>query len=369
MPRFNHRLLSEHEVEHDAPVDMLLYRCDACGFVSLKTELAGDYYDDYVNAPSSSLQMQDFLREQAQIFIERFGLQGRTVLDIGCGDGGFLAKMRDFGAFPFGIEPSRAQRELALAQGLDVIDGLLSIDRRIKLSPFDAFATRQVLEHVEDMHGFLAAIRAHLKPDGVGLVEVPNLDTLLAHDRFFDFIPEHVNYFSARTLRLVLETAGFEVLSIDPVQDGEALRALVRNLPQPVLDGLLRRIQPLRVEIAAFIEQRRALGERVAAWGAGGKGLNMLAAVSALRGIDLLVDGDLHKEGRYTPASHLRVCRPEALREHRIDAVIILAPAYRNEILRILREVHGFRGAVGIVGETFEVIEPAHQTLANNDQV
>lgn len=369
MPRFNHRLLQEKEVGHDRPVDLQLYSCDSCGFVSLKTELDGNYYDDYVNAPSSSPSVQAFLREQAQQFVERFGLQGKTILEVGCGDGGFLAKLRDSGGLPIGIEPSRSQRQLALDQGLNVFDGLLTEDRALDGTPFDAFATRQVLEHIYDMHGFLAAIRAHLKPDGVGLVEVPNLDTLLAQDRFFDFIPEHVNYFTMRTLRLVLETAGFKVLAVDTVQGGEALRALVRNQPPPLLDGLLRRIEPLSVEITAFIEQRRANGERVAVWGAGGKGINILAAVKALRGIDLLVDGDPHKEGRYTPASHLRVHRPEALREHRIDAVIILAPAYRNEILRMLREKHGFQGAVGIVGEVFEVIEPEGFTQTTQNYI
>ena len=363
MPRFNHRLLQEHEVESDAPVDMLVHRCDACGFVSLRAELACDYYDNYVNAPSSSPQVQAFLGEQAQVLVERFGLQGLTVLEIGCGDGGFLAKLLQAGAYARGIEPSRAQRDIALAQGLDVVDGLLTADRVLEGGPFDAFATRQVFEHVEDLHGFLAAIRAHLKSDGVGLVEVPNLDTLLAQDRFFDFIPEHVNYFSSRTLRLVLEMAGFEVVAIDPVQGGEALRALVRNLPPLALDGLTRRIEPLRVEIAHFIDWRRALGERVAVWGAGGKGINLLA-ITALRGIDLLVDADPHKEGRYTPASHLRVHRPEALRDHRIDAVVILAPAYRNEILHALREKHGFEGAIGVVGDTFEVIEPVRNASA-----
>lgn len=357
MPRFNHRLLREDEVARDAAVDMVIHRCDACGFVNLRAELADDYYDDYVNAPSSSPQMQAFLREQARLFVERFELQGRAVLEVGCGDGGFLAELRDAGARGHGIEPSQAQRDLALAQGLDVVEGLLAKDRALDGSPFDAFATRQVFEHVEDMHGFLSAIRAHLKPDGVGLVEVPNLETLLAQQRFFDFIPEHVNYFSSRTLRLVLETAGFEVVSVEPVQDGEALRALVRNLPPPGLDGLIQRIKPLRGEIAAFIQERRALGERVAVWGAGGKGIGLLAVLN-LPGIDLLVDGDQHKEGRYSPASHLRVYRPEALRDQGIGTVIILAPAYRNEILRMLRERHGFAGAVGVVGETFEVIQP-----------
>lgn len=357
MPRCNHRLLQEHELELDAAVDLAVYRCDSCGFVSLLSLLEDDYYADYVNAPSASPQMQAFLEEQAQEFVQRFELRGCTVLEIGCGDGGFLAKLSEAGAVCVGIEPSQTQREIALAQGLHVHSGLLAAERVLEGAPFDAFATRQVFEHIDDMHGFLTAIRAHLKPGGAGLVEVPNLDILLAQDRFFDFIPEHVNYFSPRTLRLVLELSGFEVLSVDPVQDGEALRAFVRRIEPPALDGVGMRASRLQVEIGEFVKLRRALGERVAVWGAGGKGLSLLA-VMAVHDVDLLVDGDPHKHGRFTPVSHLRVSSPELLRERNIGAVLILAPAYRNEILQMLRTQYGFDGAIGIVGPLFEVIEP-----------
>lgn len=357
MPRCNHRLLQEHQLELDAAIDLAVYRCNSCGFVSLLSLLEDDYYADYVNAPSASPQMQAFLEEQAQEFVQRFELRGCTVLEIGCGDGGFLAKLSEAGAVCVGIEPSQTQREIALAQGLHVHGGLLAAERLLEGAPFDAFATRQVFEHIDDMQGFLAAIRAHLKPGGAGLVEVPNLDILLAQDRFFDFIPEHVNYFSPRTLRLVLELSGFEVLSVDPVQEGEALRALVRRIDPPALDGVRVRPTRMQAEIGEFVKRRRALGERVAVWGAGGKGLSMLAVLAG-NDFDLLVDGDPHKHGCFTPVSHLLVSSPELLREHAIGTVLILAPAYRNEILQLLRSRYGFNGTVGIVGPTFEVIEP-----------
>lgn len=361
MPRWNHRLLHASELADDTPIDLVVSRCECCGFVSLSTAvLADDYYSDYVNAPSSSPQMLAFLTAQAREFVHRYDLVGRSIVEVGCGDGGFLAQLRDAGAFCLGIEPSDEQRKLALARQLNVEGGLLTKDRVLDGSPFDAFVTRQVFEHVEDMHSFLGAIRAHLKPGGVGLVEVPHLDTLLAQSRFFDFIPEHLNYFSPITLRLVLELAGFHVLAVDAVQKDEALRALVRRAELPPLDGVGRRVIDLSTQIAAFVRHHHQSGRKVAVWGAGGKGLSMLA-VTDLRDVTLLVDGDPQKHGRYTPVSHLCVSPPEALQEQFIGAVVIMAPAYKDEILRILRSTYGFRGAVGIVSESFEVIEAVSQ--------
>lgn len=357
MPRWNHRLLAPEEVDCDLPAKLSICRCDACGFVSLGRVLADDYYSNYVNVPSSSLQQQSFQAEQAREFVGRFGLQDRLILEVGCGDGFFLDQLRAAGASCFGIEPSRVQRELALARGLSVEDGLMAEHRRLPLGPFDAFVTRQVFEHVEDMQGFLRAIRSHMKPSAVGLVEVPQLETLLAGDRFFDFIPEHLNYFSRRTLRLVLELAGFEVMAVDSVQDDEALRALVRRCEPPVLDGLARKKDALRVDIAQFVRHHRARGEKVAVWGAGGKGLSILASVD-LDGIDLIVDSDPHKVGRFTPASHRCVESTQALLDREVGAVIITAPAYYKEILHTLQTRFGFQGSIGIVGQSFEVLDP-----------
>lgn len=348
MPRWNHRLLEESEVAADHAVDLDVHRCPGCGFVSLPVKLQDDYYDDYVNAPSQSPQMQQFQREQAEEFVRHFGLAGKSVLEVGCGDGFFLQSLRDCGAECMGIEPSEAQRKIAMARDLRVEAGILSVGRRLGGGPFDAFATRQVFEHVPDLGGFLRAIRENLKPEAVGLVEVPNLEFILDQGRFFDFIPEHLNYFSRDSLRLALELAGFAVESVVPVQGGEALRALMRLSTPPSLEGIGQRVSELREAMATFVSDCKSRGEKVAIWGAGGKGLSMLA-VADLADIDLLIDGDPHKHGRYTPVSHLRVSSPAELRPGEFGAVIITAPTYQHEILRTLREKHGFTGRVAII--------------------
>jgi hypothetical protein len=65
-----------------------------------------------------------------------------------------------------------------------------------------------VLEYILDVIGFLLAIRESLKPGATGLVQVPSLEQEGA--RFYDFFPDHLNYFSARTLRLALERTSYD---------------------------------------------------------------------------------------------------------------------------------------------------------------
>ncbi len=358
MPRWNHRLLQAAELSADRAVDIDVRRCASCGFVSTAMNLADDYYDDYLNVPSLSPQACLFQTKQAREFVERFGLAGRKVLEIGCGDGFFLRALAEAGARVHGVEPSAGQRQVAESRGLAVEGGFLSRQRLLAAGPFDAFVTRQVLEHVDDIRDFLLTVRANLAPAAAGLVEVPNLEMLAADKRFFDFIPEHVNYFSPRSLRLALELVGFDIVALEPVDNAESLRALVRWPGMPAYDDLAQRVLSLRADVSGFIARCRAEGKRVAIWGAGGKGISMMA-VTNLEGVNLLVDADPGKQGRFTPMSHLRVESPSELARQGIGAVIVMAPAYEREIAARLRTELGFAGDIVLAGRAFELLRPA----------
>lgn len=354
VPRNIQRLFKAEELDQDRPIDLSVHRCASCGFVQIHPVLDDDYYDDYLMTTSHSQQMQDFQWEQASDFVNRFGLAGKTVKEMGCGDGNYLVHLQKAGAVVSGIEPSEKFRALAIARGFAVESGYVSQDRLLDGAPFDGFVTRQVLEHVPNIHDFLQGIRRNLKPGAYGLIEVPSLEKALEDRRYYDFFPDHVNYFSLRTLRVALEINGFEVLETRHGMFDEYNIAIVRN---PVPDPLIAVQETVRIlgeGIRGFIEQHKSQGGKVAIWGSGGKGLSVLAA-AGITEVDILVDGDPHKQGLYTPVSHLLVQSPEVLRTTKVDAVLITAMAYRNEIERLLAEEYEFTGPVAVLGHSLEI--------------
>jgi SAM-dependent methyltransferase len=285
-------------------------------------------------------------------------LSGRRVLEAGCGDGSYLAHLAAAGADASGVEPSSRFRALARERGFRVEEGYVTAERRLEAGPFSAFVTRQVLEHVPQIHDFLTGIRENLEEGAVGLVEVPSLEKALQDRRYYDFFPDHVNYFSLRTLRLALEMNGFEVL--DSLQDmfDEYNVAIVRRIGAPSLADVEATVGSLSRELLAFVRDHKARGGKVAIWGAGGKGLSVLAA-GGIRDIDLLVDSDPNKQGLITPVSHLRVQAPEALASGGFTAVVITAMAYRHEIEKTLRDRFGFGGEIAVLGHHLEVARAA----------
>jgi SAM-dependent methyltransferase len=351
-------LLTAEQAERDRPLRLDVWRCAECGHVQLADDPEPTYYDDYLMTVSHSPQMRAYQRAQAEGFATRFGLTGRRVVEVGCGDGNYLSILRDLGVDAIGNEPSARFREAAAELGHDVLPGYVSADQPVAGGPYDAFVTRQVFEHVPDPNDFLQGVRASLTDEGVGLVEVPSLEQALEHHRFFDFFPDHVNYWSVSTLGRSLERNGFLVLEITRGMNGEYLQALVRVDAGRDLRALRASIDATREALTGLLDRCAAEGRRVAAWGSGAKGLTSLAETGA-QGLLYVIDSDPHKQGRLTPATHLQVVAPEHLHEDPVDVILLTALAYRDEIVTELRGPLGFKGTIAILGAPVEELEPA----------
>ena len=355
-PRNVQRLYRRDELSHDRPVDLRVLRCQSCGLVQIEPLLDDGYYDDYMMLATHSPQVQAYQGRQSREFVERFALQGKSVKEIGCGDGSYMNHLRVAGCRPSGVEPSDRSREYAMKRGHAVEGGYVTAQSHLVGAPFDGFVTRQVLEHVPDINAFLTGIRRNLKPGAAGLVEVPSLDKALADRRYYDFFADHVNYFSTRTLRLALELNGFEVLEVRHDMLDEYIVAYVLNTPHPDLDAIDTTASSLSQELRDFVESHRQRGEKIAVWGAGGKGLVSLATAGIVD-IDLLVDSDPNKLGLLTPITHLEILPPEALRDSGCAAIIVTAMAYKHEITRTLIEDLGFSGRIAYLGHHLEFLD------------
>jgi SAM-dependent methyltransferase len=151
-----------------------------------------------------------------------------TLLDVGCGDGQFLAAARDAGWRVDGIEfsPEGASRAAARL-GRPVAVGDLARTRQLQ-GPFDVVTLWHVVEHLVDPRAMLEAARARLPSGGLLVVAVPNLDNLpmrlayrLARGRPLPLYEAgwrepHLSHFDPRTLRTLLRGVGFDAIEIIP---------------------------------------------------------------------------------------------------------------------------------------------------------
>ena len=140
------------------------------------------------------------------------GPSGGNLLDIGSGNGRFLADAQAVGWTAKGIEPDPEAAAVARAAGLDVTAGSY---RHVEFpdASFDVVTADEVIEHVHDPHLFVECIRRWLKPGGHVWIATPNLDCPI-HARYGrDFgnlhPPQHLLMFNPRTLTELFAGHGF----------------------------------------------------------------------------------------------------------------------------------------------------------------
>lgn len=322
-------------------VDFALYQCQDCSLVQAPMQLVTDYYDEYLMSQTFSPQLQEYLDGLVSDFLQ-IAPSVTRVLDLGCGDGAFMTPFAKRGISIEGIEPSERSRIAAQEKGLTVHSGYMTADTQLPSGLYDAFVSRQVLEHVDDIDGLLKGLRKNLTPGAWGIVEVPRLEKAIEDNRFYDFFPDHVNYFSLDTLRITMELHGFDVINLRPTMYDEYNVAIVR-LRKP-LD--FSQIQDQRTKLKNQITElfRSCRGQGTAIWGAGAKGLSILCTLDNDL-IDLLVDSDKNKIGQYVPGTSIKIQDPNMLMTYGIKHVIISAVAYQHRILEKLQTMN-FQGHI-----------------------
>jgi SAM-dependent methyltransferase len=339
-------LLKENQLGKVIPTTFRVYQCNNCGLVQAPVQLSDQYYDDYLMSTTFSQQLSLYLDSLVEEFVNTYGLHQGRVLDVGCGDGAFMYPFRQRNITAVGIEPSDRSRAVAEKAGFEVYGGYLTADTVIPSGPFDAFVSRQVLEHVDDLRGMLNGLKQNLKPGAVGIIEVPSLEKALKDQRFYDFFPDHINYYSLESLRNTLEINGFRVLDLRHTMFDEYNVAIVQLKTPTDFSPVANNVTALAQEIDQLFAQAKEQNLTTGVWGAGAKGLSILTNAN-VDNIDHLVDSDINKQGRYTPISELLIEDPIVL--DAVDVLVITAVAYQEAIVKKLDK---FVGNIYLLGPT-----------------
>jgi SAM-dependent methyltransferase len=135
------------------------------------------------------------------------------ILDMGCANGGLLNCLWDLGYTNLvGLDPSAAcVHHTQTLHGIAAFVGSLSTIPQ-HLGQFDMLLLSHVLEHVLDLQGAVRGIGQRTKTGALVYVEVPDACRYVdfVTSPFQDFNTEHINHFSQRSLRNLLEPLGWK---------------------------------------------------------------------------------------------------------------------------------------------------------------
>lgn len=184
-----------------------------------------------------------------------------ALLDVGCGDGNFLALAAASGWKTLGVDFDQAAVARARERGLAVLAGGIEVlaERR---DEFNVITMSHVIEHAHDPLSMLEACHRLLKPGGYLWIETPNIDSY-SHERFGRFwrgleAPRHLVLFNDGSLRRILTRAGF--VAVERLRRPSAFRSLYLSSQaiQSTVEGK-RPAPTARLKIEAAVSTLRAI--------------------------------------------------------------------------------------------------------------
>jgi hypothetical protein len=308
----NRMFASAEEARNCVKGNVVLVQDSASGLIfnrAFKPELM-QYDASYQNEQAISEVFRHHLQNVATVIERHFS--GLPLIEVGCGKGHFLEQLQAAGFSITGLDPTYEGSNPAVIREYFTPEiGLHA----------QGIILRHVLEHVQDPVSFLAMLRDANGGKGKIYLEVPCFDWICEHRAWFDIFYEHVNYFRLSDFRRMFEV----VYESGHVFDGQYLYVVadLAGIRQPALD------EPDGFEfpadfLATVDRYASALNARTsnnaAIWGGASKGV-IFALFMRRAGVELEVVVDINpaKQGKYLPSTGLRVRSPE-------QAMQLLAP-------------------------------------------
>lgn len=209
--------------------DYRMVKCRHCGLIYVNPRPTSDLliklYNDYHQRDGKDEHTWARLMEKnfmgIATMLNRMFPEKGNILDIGCGYGHFIGMMKDYGWSASGIDPSSRTIDYANAKGLTVIKTTID-DAAFAEGSFNAVTAFYVLEHLFDPLSALKKVFKILKPGGVVVLRVPHTTPIVKLLSLFNIknnlydLPFHLYDFSPRSIRQLLEKAGFTSVKVIP---------------------------------------------------------------------------------------------------------------------------------------------------------
>lgn len=234
-----------------------LIECPAChllyGSPVLSAEtLAAAYQDaDFDSGAEAGYASATYAAEIRKI-VSRLP-DRNSALDIGTGDGAFLAQLLDLGfKDAVGVEPSEAPYSAAAPEIRARIRLGLFRAEDFESASFSLVTCFQTMEHVPDPLALVRAVHSLLKPGGAFVFVVHNRKAASARILGFRspiFDVEHLQLFCPETARDLLKRGGYRDAHVAPLWNRYPLHYWMKLFPMPVgvKESVLRRAKDSRL--------------------------------------------------------------------------------------------------------------------------
>jgi len=351
---------------------LTLVQCAACAMVQIKEILPPEeLFSSYLWVSGTSATLRAYTRDFAARLAGRVDAAGgATVVEVASNDGSMLAALKEVGFDVIGVDPSDVA-EGANARGLPTIRAFFGTEVAGRIvserGRADVVVARNVIGHVAEPNDLVAGIAGVLASDGRALIETPYALRLRDDLQYDTVFHEHVCYLTIGSLANLLGRHGLAIVDLTFVHmNGGSFLAEVmhadraeRDGARSVLDledileinrprgweGFTAQVHAQREGLRGLLDDLRAEGATVVAYGAAAKFMTMLNYCDITPELVASCgDANPRKQGLLCPGVRIPVESPERLMARDPDCVLIGAWNFRDEIVAYFRDTLGYEG-------------------------
>jgi len=350
--------------------------CDSCFLVQLdEFESPDAIFSDYLYFSSYSETWLKHAANYSAKMVDRFGLDKSSfVVEVASNDGYLLKNFVERKIPCLGIEPAANVAKEAIKIGVPtetVFFGEQTAKRiKAEKGAADLVAGNNVYAHVPNINDFTAGLKAIIKERGVITLEFPHLLELVLNNQFDTIYHEHFSYLSLLAVEKIFAAHGLMVFDVERLPThGGSIRVYGQHSEKPFwpIEPSVAKIREMEAKaglgkidtypkfkenveatkrgLLSFLIEAKSAKKTVVAYGAAAKG-NTLLNYCGIRSdfIDCVVDRNPHKQGLYTPGTHIPVYSPDKITETKPDYVLILPWNLKDEVSLQLSEIRSWGG-------------------------
>ncbi|RBM17679.1 class I SAM-dependent methyltransferase [Streptomyces sp. PT12] len=356
---------SRDEAVPTGPLDLVRCSPEGCGLVQLRhtADLTLIHGDRYEYRSGIRPYMVNHLRNKVEAATAVVDLQPTDlVLDIGSNDSTLLQAYPENGPTLVGVDPTGEKLREFYPPHIELIPDFFTRetfqehygDRKAKIVTSIA-----MFYNLPDPVGFMRDVHAILADDGIWMIEVSNLTSMLDATAYDVMCHEHLELYALKQIEWMAERVGLTVIRAEITEvyngslcvilaktptryrvDEAALARLRREEADRGLDTMTpfdafaTRVRDHRDQLRDFLETSRRAGKTTLGYGASIKG-NVILQYCGLTEEDLPCIGEVspEKAGSFSPGSGIPVVTEEEAKALNPDQLLVLPWIYRAGFL------------------------------------
>ena len=368
-----------------------LVRCTAshCGLVQLRHSTPSDIlYERYFYRSGINKTMIENLNEVVTQAMSKVQLnENDIVLDIGCNDGTLLKNYQAKKLRLVGIDPAKNMAKFSKETGAHIIVDYFSAKSFVEHYNHEKakiITSVAVFYDLEDPNQFVSDIAKILDKEGVWIIELKYLPTMIFQNAFDNIVHEHIEYYHFSVLENLLKK--YNLKPVDASlndSNGGSIRVFIKHVDQLIDEEsgnclselrsaeekmnlntdepykeFFQRCEKLKERTLSFIKKEVSAGKRIHAYGASTKGNTILQYYGLDNNlIEAIADRNPDKWYRKTIGTNLKIISEEESRLSKPDYFLILPWHFLDEFRKREKEFLNSGGKFIVPLPDFKIIE------------